>query len=186
MRNGLENGDEDFVPLDLSRSGARFSTCPSIISSFREHENIPCHFVECPLEVPKDLPLSTQTGEMLSYIAIYNLALAWHLWGYKTFCLDEKRLFLGKALSLYRLAHGIMSSGGTKAGPSHYMALVCNTGHANYCLGNTERANACFQLLLETLMCVVDQGSQCACEFLDGFISNIVSLVLAEQSAPAA
>jgi hypothetical protein len=38
------------------------------------------------------------------------------------------------------------------------MALLNNTGHAHVCLGNKEKANACFQLLLETLICVVDQG----------------------------
>jgi hypothetical protein len=181
------DADESSLPLDLCTSGARFLSCPAIApSSGIRIESVSNHFVECPLEIPRDLSLTSQTGEVLSCVVIYNLALAWHMWGYKTSHTKEKNLFLSKALNLYRLAHGIMCNGRMRAYPSHYMALVNNTGHAHFCLGNTEKANACFQLLLETLMCVVDQGSQCTCEFLDKFVSNVATLILEDKSAPAA
>lgn len=189
MRNGFENMDAtgQFVPLDLSRSGAKFSRQVSGVSSHTPGlENAPPRFVQSPLEVPQDLPVTPQTGEVLSYIVVYNLALSWHLWGMKVPSSEEQTLFLTKALNLYRLSHRIMCSGRVNVGTSHYMALVCNTGNAYLSLGSAERADACFQLLLETLMCVVDQGNQCTCEFLDGFIWNIAPLVLEEQSAPAA
>lgn len=188
MRNGLENDDEvSFASLDLCRSGARFSSCAPFISPVPPgHENAAKYFVNCPLEVSKDLPLTTQTGETLSFIVVYNLALAWHLWGLEASEIEEKQLFLRKALNLYRLAHGIIINGRMTVKPSHFMALVSNTGHAHICLGDIDRANACFHLLLGTLMCVVDQGGQHACEFLDGFIFNVASLILEEQTAPAA
>jgi hypothetical protein len=188
MRDHLDDDvEESSLTLDLCTSGARFLSCPSVTSSCRRRiGSAPSHFVEYPLEIPRDVPLSGQTGEVLSYVVIYNLALAWHLWGHGTSHTNQRHVFLDKALNLYGLANGIMRNGRMKAGPSHYMALVNNTGHAHFCLGDSERANACFQLLLETLMCVVDQGNQCTCEFLDGIVSNVVSLILEDQSAPAA
>jgi hypothetical protein len=186
MRDRLEDLEGSF-PLNLYSSGVKFLSCPSIDpSSCERNESPSAHFVIYPLEFPRDLSLSGQTGEVLSYVVIYNLALAWHLWGHKTPQINERHMFMDKALNLYRLADGIMRNGRMKACPSLYMALVNNMGHAYFCLDNSERANACFQLLLETLMCVVDQGIQCTCEFLDGLFSNVVPLILEDQSAPAA
>ncbi|KAG7353172.1 hypothetical protein IV203_009221 [Nitzschia inconspicua] len=192
MRNSFDDSedfteDDSFVPLDLSKSGVRFSSCNSAMTlPPYECEQLPKHFVPSPLEATNDLPLNTRTGEVLSYIVMYNLALTWHLWGLSTSKVEDKEAFLLKALNLYRLAHEVISGGRMNVGLCHYMTLVCNTGHIHFCLGSEEKANACFQLLLQSLMFVVDQGSQCVCEFFDGFICNIVPLVLEERGAAAA
>lgn len=186
LRDRLEDL-EGSIPLNLCSTEVKFLSCPSIDpSSVERNESTSANFVIYPLDFPRDLSLSGQTGEVLSYVVIYNLALAWHLWGHKTPQTNERHMFLEKALNLYRLADGIMRNGRMKAGPSLYMALVNNMGNVYFCLGNTERANACFQLVLETMMCVLDQGNQCTCEFLDGLVSNVVPLILEDQSAPAA
>jgi hypothetical protein len=137
-----------------------------------------------------ELLASAQTCEILSFAVLYNLALCWHLWAVCMVGDDSSRLAkLGKAQILYQHANTILCNRRVKADSLHYMAIACNVGHTYCCLGETEQAEASFQLLLSAVLCLVDRG---ACNDpkslaqLEGFICSVLPIILTQQSAPAA
>jgi tetratricopeptide (TPR) repeat protein len=118
----------------------------------------------------------------LSFILLYNLALAYHLSAIDgQLCLKK----LEKALSLYELAYAIQT---TELSILQTMAIVNNLGHIHTALGNQEQSQLCFKHLLSTVMLLKDYGEEGeSVDSLDGFILNCLPLILVgEASAPAA
>jgi tetratricopeptide (TPR) repeat protein len=118
----------------------------------------------------------------LSFILLYNLALAYHLSAIDgQLCLKK----LEKALSLYDLAYAIQK---TELSILQIMAIVNNLGHIHTALGNQEQSQLCFKHLLSTVMLLKDYGEEGeSVDSLDGFILNCLPLILVgEASAPAA
>jgi hypothetical protein len=134
------------------------------------------------------LLLDCRSYEMLSFVVIYNLALTWHLHGVLTVGNDSLRnTRLHRALSLYQHANSIMTNCRTEAVTLLYMAIVCNIGHIYGCLGEDAKAKDSSQLLLSAILCLVDSGADPEHSIeLEGFISNVMPIILKQASAAAA
>eukprot|EP00977_Amphora_coffeiformis_P012502 scaffold3079_cov174-Amphora_coffeaeformis.AAC.13 len=120
----------------------------------------------------------------LSFIQLYNLALSHHLCALQR---SNPEPFLRKALSLYELAYTIHVSEDVELTILQSMAIVNNLGHLHKQLDNIEKSQQCFENLLTTLMFVKDCGEQDCHQLLDGFLSNVMPLILCgSKPAPAA
>jgi tetratricopeptide (TPR) repeat protein len=140
--------------------------------------------------------------EVISYAIVYNLALCHHLRAISensssiTIC--EQGSYLKRAIALYKHALKLlMSPHNRKLDMLHTLAIVNNLGHAYHLLHNEATAKRCFQRLLQAIMGLLsendDQSDLTRDDRtrnhlpLDGFLSNIMSLVMgSSSSAPAA
>jgi hypothetical protein len=146
-----------------------------------------------PISLNQALPVTnTLCCEKLSYVIVYNLALAHHLKA-MTSQLSRRMTFITfeRALRLYENAHCVlMGSPEIDVSILHTLALVCNLGHLHCVLGNKERSDLCYQNLLSTMIYLVDCGEvEDTIEGtipLDGFFSNVMPLICNQASAPAA
>ena len=153
--------------------------------------------------------LDIQICEELSYVIIYNLALAHHLKSVDlAACLscssssgsvltdrstkqlqNLRRVYLHKALSLYEHSHQILMKQSINIGVPviHSMALVSNLSHIHHALGDHGKAEMCMQYLLSTIMYVIDCGKVDALgNSMDGFFNMILPLISGDVPAPAA
>jgi hypothetical protein len=194
MHSGQDGKDNSsFLPLELAEAGVAISFPLPLEENVTQEasndfvgQSIPRYFVRTPLGVSADLPLTHQTAEVLAYVLLYNIALAWHLKGMDTCDGKQKHHALGRAREFYAFSKSIASGGRVVINDTLYMALVNNSGHVHFELGETEEANQCFQALLEAIMLMVERSERQE-QDLDGFISNIVPIVLRqEESAPGA
>jgi hypothetical protein len=127
-----------------------------------------------------------QTYEHLSYVVLYNLALAHHLRAMEEDCKRLRNARLQQALCLYEHAHQILLNQEIEVSALHNMAIASNLGHIHQFLGDESRAQLCFQHLLSTLLYVVDYGAGDKLVSLDGFLCNVMFLIGMALSAPAA
>lgn len=142
-------------------------------------------FQEPIMVLPRSLE-STSYADLvkLSFIQLYNLALSHHLCALKR---SNPEPVLRKALALYELAYTIHISEDVELTVLQSMAIVNNLGHLHKQLNNIEKSQQCFENLLTTLMFVKDCGEQDSHKVLDGFLSNVMSLILCgSKPAPAA
>ncbi len=165
-----------------SRSG----TGPQQVSMFRD-----------PIMVHGDHfkdPLDLHVCEELSYVAIYNLALAHHL---KAIEIESegftkqnlRRIYLRKALSLYEHSHEVLTGQTINVGVPviHSMAVVSNLSQIHHALGDHNKAEMCMQYLLSTMMYVIDCGKvDTLGNSMDGFFNMILPLISRDDPAPAA
>ena len=120
----------------------------------------------------------------LSFIQLYNLALSHHLCGLRR---QSQEHSLRKAISLYELAYTIHVSEDVELTILQSMAIVNNLGQLHKRLNDIEKSHQCFENLLTTLMFVKDCGEQDCHQLLDGFLSNVMSVILCgAKPAPAA
>jgi len=138
-------------------------------------------------------PLDIQVCEELSYVAIYNLALAHHLKSVELATDPSKqnlrRVYLHKALSLYEHSHQILMKQTINVGVPviHSMALVSNLCQIHHVLGDHGKAEMCMQYLLSTIMYVIDCGKvDTLGNSMDGFFNMILPLISGDVPAPAA
>ena len=142
--------------------------------------------------------------EEFSYAAVYNLALTHHLMAIKTSGIPKRtsRKLLDVALSLYENAYNLlMNSPDMDVSVLHSLAIWSNLGHVLDALGEDEKSELCYQNLLSTIVYVVDNereragvaGNLNSMEKpetqipIDGFFSNVMNLLLKNESvAPAA
>jgi hypothetical protein len=124
--------------------------------------------------------------ETLSFVLLYNLALAYHLRGVKEKLL--RKVYLSTAVSLYEHAHAMLTiDEGMDLSSLHVMAIASNLGHVHALLGHKKRADICFQHLLSVILYVVDCGEGTSKELkLDGFFCNIMPLIATKTTAAAA
>ena len=136
--------------------------------------------------------LDEQSCEELSYVAIYNLALAHHLKSVELASSSEqtlRRVYLQKALSLYEHSHQILMKQTINVGVPviHSMALVSNLGQIHNSLGDQRKVETCMQYLLSTIMYAVDCGLVDSLgTSIDGFFEMIMPLVSKNDAAAAA
>ena len=119
----------------------------------------------------------------LSFIQLYNLALTHHLCALHR---ANPEPFFRKALSLYELAYTIHVSEDVELTILQSMAIVNNLGQLHRKLDDFEKSQQCFENLLTTLMFVRDCGEQDNQHMLDGFLSNVMYLILCGPKAAAA
>ena len=172
--------------MNMSRCGATGPQHQLQVSIFRD-----------PIMVRGDnfnTPLDIHLCEELSYVAIYNLALAHHL---KSVELEKegfgkqnlRRVYLHKALSLYEHSHHILTKQTINVGVPviHSMALVSNLSQIHHALGDHDKAEMCMQYLLSTMMYVIDCGKvDTLGNSMDGFFNMILPLISRDDPAPAA
>jgi len=142
-----------------------------------------------PISVSLQLPIPEEDSfEFISYVVLYNLALAYHLKAAFETNHTLQRSILRKALTLYEHAHHVLKNQDFDLTLTHTMALTCNLGHIHHLLGDSHKAKLCFQHLLSTLLYVVDSGEALKINGgkLDGFFRNVMPLVSRTPSAPAA
>jgi hypothetical protein len=135
---------------------------------------------------------SRQTYDLLSYVALYNLALYWH-WSAVANNGDadaSRQARLEKALVLYNSAYSMIRAAGLQVDPIHYMAILNNTGHIHACLGNAAKAEGCFQQLLlgvrKWLLGNADVDGEEIKAPMEVFICNVIPRILKKSIyAPA-
>jgi hypothetical protein len=124
--------------------------------------------------------------ETLSFVLLYNLALAYHLRGLTDRL--SRNAYLSTALTLYEHAHAMLTiDEGMDVSSLHIMAIASNLGHVHALLGHKRRANVCFQHLLSVILYVVDCGEGTSKELnLEGFFCNIMPIIATKVTAAAA
>ena len=123
---------------------------------------------------------------MISCIIVFNLALAQHNYSMTTKNTEDKKLALGKACRLYELAFNLHRNELEGSNDMLFrLAIVNNLGLVHKSLDDMEAANKCFEVVLSTLLYLVDQGHVTTFP-LDNFLMNTTYLVGKQAVAPAA
>jgi len=120
----------------------------------------------------------------LSYIILYNLALAYHLQAIKDGF--SRKQDLRKSLWLYDAANSVRMQENLSLTVIQSMAIVNNIGHVHSVLRNKGKATLCFKHLLRLIMVVNAADGEESLEELDGFLMNVTSLILAAQTCAVA
>jgi tetratricopeptide (TPR) repeat protein len=159
-----------------------------------------CHFHEMQEreEVPSDDPFTFRAPIFIpshatdrtsfayflktSFILLYNIALTHHL---SALSGDDTLKRLRKALSLYELAYTIQMTADIQLTALQTMAIVNNLGQIHTLLEDEEKSWQCFSHLLSSILFLIDCGDRHSVEQMDGFIANVMYLIL-KGSAPAA
>jgi tetratricopeptide (TPR) repeat protein len=118
-----------------------------------------------------------------SFMLLYNLALTHHL---SSLSGNHIQKSLQKALMLYELAYNIQMTEDIQLTVLQTMAIANNLGQIHAALGDAEKSRQCFQHLLSSIMFLNDCGERGSIEQIDGFIANVMPLILVGASAPAA
>jgi hypothetical protein len=143
-------------------------------------------------EVPSDAPFifrapifipSHATDRTSSCILLYNKALTYHL---SALSGDDTLMRLRKALSLYELAYTILMTVNIQLTALQTMAIVNNLGQIHTLLEDEEKSWQCFQNLLSSIMFLLDCGDRDLVEQMDGFIVNVMPLILKGPASAAA
>jgi hypothetical protein len=130
---------------------------------------------------------------VLSYAIIYNLALCHHLRAISENSSSIHEGSVKRAIALYKHAQKLLMSPSMKLDVLHTLAIVNNLGHAYHLLHKETTAKLCFRRLLKAIM-VISENDQSHPRLqarnrlpLDGFLSNVMSLLMVSSSAaPAA
>jgi tetratricopeptide (TPR) repeat protein len=118
-----------------------------------------------------------------SFMLLYNLALTHHL---SSLSGNNTQKCLQKALKLYELAYTIQTTEDIQLTVLQTMAIANNLGQIHAALEDEEKSRQCFQHLLSSIMFMNDCGERDQVEQMDGFIANVMPLILMGSSAPAA
>jgi tetratricopeptide (TPR) repeat protein len=118
-----------------------------------------------------------------SFMLLYNLALTHHLSSING---NNTQKSLRKALALYELAYTIQTTEDIQLTVLQTMAIANNLGQIHAALEDEEKSRQCFQHLLSSIMFMNDCGERDSVEQMDGFIANVMPLILMGSSAPAA
>lgn len=136
-----------------------------------------------PIDVDTDnFPVDREALAFVSIIVIFNLALAYHFASLTT---TSRIYYLRKAGALYGLADSIAAE--EFYGSKIFFSLAClnNAGLIYQELEDSIKSRRCFELLLSTLMLLVDCGEEKPIE-LDCYLQNTFSLYASQVSAAAA
>lgn len=128
----------------------------------------------------------------LSFIQLYNLALANHLFALHAGQVYERRR-LEKALVLYEIVYTLQhTENDIQPTALQVMAIVNNLGQIHTALQDLDKARECFENLLSTLMYYVadceehdHENDHANREQLDGLLGNVLPLIFAKGSKPA-
>jgi hypothetical protein len=172
----------------ISYQGSRYIPATNRKSSLYLDE---CFLYKHPVQVCNSSDTSDEHVEILSYSIVYNLALCHHLRAMsETSSIHEG--YLKGAIFLYKHAQTLLMNQSTKLDMLHTLAIVNNMGHAYHLLHNEHTAKLCFQRLLQAIM-GLSENDQSDPRVrtrnrlpLDGFLSNIMSLLGSSSGAPAA
>jgi tetratricopeptide (TPR) repeat protein len=117
----------------------------------------------------------------LSIVAMYNLALSYHLCAFQRQSLEH----IEKALSYYQLAYKILIDE-THVVVSQAMAILNNIGQIHRLLRNDAVAKDCFQYLLSTMLFVLQIGEADRIQNWESFLSNVMEFIVDNPNPAAA
>jgi len=124
-------------------------------------------------------------NSILSFVVLFNLALAYHLAALSERYSSKRKLL--KALAFYELAYSVQTVNTfQKLTIMQSMAIVNNIGQINFMLTSFERADQCFHFLLTTIMSLKMFGHAESIEAVHVFLPNVWILISKESAAPAA
>jgi tetratricopeptide (TPR) repeat protein len=122
------------------------------------------------------------TSEML-LIIVFNMALGYHLKA--LLLLDQQQQkrqrrdrFFHAALKLYELAHSMETEQGIEISTSHSIAILNNVAHVYKLLRHYDKSKELLLRMLTTLAYVVDNGASSEVDHMDGFVQNVLHLIL--------
>eukprot|EP00534_Pseudo-nitzschia_fraudulenta_P002387 CAMPEP_0201128212 /NCGR_PEP_ID=MMETSP0850-20130426/32965_1 /ASSEMBLY_ACC=CAM_ASM_000622 /TAXON_ID=183588 /ORGANISM="Pseudo-nitzschia fraudulenta, Strain WWA7" /LENGTH=259 /DNA_ID=CAMNT_0047397305 /DNA_START=433 /DNA_END=1212 /DNA_ORIENTATION=- len=170
-------------------------TITNIAYDTQEQGKIQCTIFRDPFMVNGDgfqEKMDRKACEEISYVTIYNLALAHHLKSLEPALASApelRRSYLQKALLLYEHSYLIQMEQMVTIGIRviHSMALVSSIRHICLELGDSRRAEICKQYLVSTLMNTICRGEvNTLGEYSDGFFNMIIPFVYQVITAPAA
>jgi len=174
---------EDFPPSAPQDADFYFACCQQHVA---KAVSIGEPFIfRSPIIVPSNTaqPTCFNYYVKLSYVLLYNLALSHHLSALS----DGSTKKLQKAISLYELAYTIMTTEDISLSVLQTMAIVNNLGMIHSTLGAQNKSQQCFQHLLSAIMIVNDSGERDPVNQMEGFIMNVMPLILGRSRvAPAA
>ncbi len=190
--------DYDFFSLPNSSSFVRLSDSVCIGDNFESRDddnNATCPLSQPPLQlrICRDplmalncKPLDMQVCRELTYVALYNLALCYHLKSLETETSSPsnlRRAHLRKALSLYELSQVLQMEKPImiRGNAVHSMALVSNIRHIHHELGHPEKVRMCSEHLLATMMYILHCGKA---EVLGRSLDEIIDVILPLISQP--
>jgi hypothetical protein len=163
----------------------------SIEHDTRQGESLPegkCIFSKpIHLVAPSTLHSSSLSSysTMLSFVLLFNLALAHHITALTARNVSKNKLT--KASLLYELSYNILITEQLQELTTpQIMAIINNLGQIHFFLCNFEKADQYFQYLLSLIMCLNDVGDDEAKREIQGFLPNVLSLILKSSSAAAA
>lgn len=117
----------------------------------------------------------------LSIVAVYNLALSYHLCGIQKQSLEH----IEKALANYQLAYKIIIDE-THVVVSQAMVILNNIGQIHRLLRNDAGAKDCFEYLLSTMLFVLQIGEADRIHNWESFLSNVMDFVVGNPNPAAA
>jgi hypothetical protein len=121
----------------------------------------------------------------VSVVIIFNMALSHHLRAIQGRKVNQTRL--RKALKLYELSFFMQMKGEGQLSTTQALALVNNCGQIYKQLDRQRKANKFFQLMLSTLMAMIEGGEAEEVDELEGFMWNASRIILMDPAlAPAA
>ena len=157
----IQEGKALSVPVDAGKALFIF-TNPILVS--HEINRLDCNF-----------------NSKLSIVAMYNLALSYHLCAIQKQSLEH----IQKALSYYQLAYNILIDE-THVVVSQAMVILNNIGHIHRLLRNDAGAKDCFEYLLSTMLFVLQIGEADRIQNWESFLSNVMDFVAPNPNPAAA
>jgi tetratricopeptide (TPR) repeat protein len=162
---------------------------PTVTKECRDHDEFlsddePFIFRE-PIFIPSHSADHTSSTYYVksSFMLLYNLALTHHL---SALSGKDTQKRLQKALKLYELAYTIQMTEDIQLTVLQTMAIVNNLGLIHASLQDEVKSRQCFQHLLSSIMFLHECGDRDSVEQIDGFIANVMSLILTGSSTNAA
>jgi hypothetical protein len=137
--------------------------------------------IEIPAEVTKVAP-TQRLFSKLSMVAMYNLALAFHLSALELASVTR----LVRAQKLYEFAFHMHLEESCDVTLLYSLALMNNLGLIYRLLGDEGRSGQCFQHLLATMMFLLESEEAQKIQQWDGLMSNVLGLIFTEQAVAAA
>ena len=154
------------------------------------YDTADCFIFQSPIVVSDTKDMVGPSGQLLTSIIVYNLALTYHLGAAH---IKPSEYIFRKALGCYQLAHNLQHQSNdmdNEFGELLRMAIANNIGHIHWMAGNDTKATQCFQHLLKTIMYLLNCGCWTSIilnhPFLEGFLHNCQRWILLAQPSPAA
>lgn len=140
-----------------------------------------------PVRIPEQLAADTsdRASISISSLIVFNLALAIQLLAQSS---GRNPAMFSKAVKLYELAFAMAQNELNNSGsnPLYVMAVVNNMGVIYLMINDFPNAQKCFQVVMSTLMFLVEYEMQHSIVDFDRFLDNATSSIVAANVPPIA
>ena len=182
--SSLKSLDEENMDIDFIHSKGPSSLRFPVIAS-GDQSRIPIFHEPFVVRSAQGRSISRMQAVACSYVAMYNLALAYHL-RYDA-AMEPDASDLAKAVSLYECAHSVLIKEKVGFSSVHLLVLINNVGSVHRSLGDEEKARLCLEHELVIFMYLVDSGGiQDLGNCLDGFVNSVLPHMIEKSHYAAA